>query len=334
MQRIFLFCFLLIAAAAAAQTPVTTTVPKRGPGKYYPDGHGHKIFVPLGDPSFADTVISYTVGDPAPIAAARDCTLAVGIPNFDGIAGGFLSLGCGGTVVLKFTNNALVNIPGNDLYVFELGKYVEKTNLAISKDGITWIEVGAISGGNCAVDIGSAVKPGETFRYVRLTDLKSDCTAMWPGADIDAVAALGSGRQYTLSSSVLFDVDKSIIKAAAKKDLDSLIKNINSFGASQIIIEGHTDSTGSVTHNNTLSQSRSKAVNDYFKAKLTDKTIDIRNYGYGEQYPVADNGTDAGKEKNRRVEIVVVPKDVGTTTTTAPAGTGTGTTPKPAGKGN
>jgi OOP family OmpA-OmpF porin len=61
------------------------------------------------------------------------------------------------------------------------------------------------------IDISPFVKPGDTFHYVRLTDLKTNCGESWPGADIDAVGAVGSAIQISLKSSVLFDFEKSTL---------------------------------------------------------------------------------------------------------------------------
>ncbi|TNF73269.1 MAG: hypothetical protein EP299_08455 [Acidobacteria bacterium] len=58
-----------------------------------------------------------------------------------------MTLGCGGTIVLRFEDNALVDLEGPDLHVFEIGPAVEPTSLAISPDGTTWTEVGKIAGG-------------------------------------------------------------------------------------------------------------------------------------------------------------------------------------------
>jgi len=296
MRRIAL-AFFFLPFLASAQS------------KSYSDGHGGKVQIPLGDIAFADEALRYVPGSPAPIAAAMDSSLCLGIPDFNGMDGGFLSLGCGGSVVLRFSDNALVNGPGIDLHVFELGKYVETTRLSISRDGKTWIEVGEIAGGNTAVDIEKAAKPGEVFNYVMLTDLKSDCKGSWPGADIDAVAAIGSGRQFTLNAEVLFDLDKALVKAAAKPRLDSLVQTVNAMSVAQLIISGFTDSLGSDAHNLELSKRRSKAVHDYVKARLKDKTVTLFTFGYGEQYAIAPNATEQGRKRNRRVEIVAVPKN-------------------------
>lgn len=276
-------------------------------GKEYSDGHGGKIFLPMGDISFADEVINFKRGTPHAIEAACDSMLAIGKPDFTGFSGNFLSLGCGGSLTLLFTDNAIVNISGPDLYVFEMGKYIEPTNLEISKDGKKWINVGKITGGTATVDIGDSVKAGEVFHYVKLTDLKSDCKGSWPGADIDAVAAIGSGRQITLRNEVLYQLNDFNLLANAKTELNKVIEQIQLQKPSQIVIEGHTDNSGKDDYNNTLSQKRAKSVADYLKKNPAIANIPFKLDGYGSRLPIASNDTKEGQAKNRRVNIILIP---------------------------
>ncbi|MGZ4056609.1 MAG: OmpA family protein [Bacteroidia bacterium] len=276
-------------------------------GKKYPDGHGGTIFLPQGDISFADEVVEFKRGDPDAITEACDSTLALGVADFAGVAENFTSLGCGGSLSLRFTDNALVNIPGPDLFVFEVGKYVEATQLYVSKDAKKWINVGEISGGVSSVDIGDSVKEGEVFHYVKLVDLKTDCKGSWPGADIDAVAAIGSGTQINLSNSVLFSFGKPAVLPEAKKGLDQIAEQIMLQKPSKIIIEGHTDNVGDDAYNQTLSEKRAAAVKDYISSKLGSFKVMIKSVGYGSTLPVASNDTKQGQEKNRRVSIILIP---------------------------
>jgi OOP family OmpA-OmpF porin len=115
---------------------------------------------------------------------------------------GYVTLGCGGILIVRFADNVLVDVDGPDLYLFEIGPDVEPTEVSISKDGISWIGIGKVSGGTAEIDISKYAKPGEIFQYVRLTDLKSACGGGYPGADIDAIGAIGSSVQITLKSSV------------------------------------------------------------------------------------------------------------------------------------
>jgi choice-of-anchor C domain-containing protein len=175
-------------AAVAAVSAVTPS------GKTYVDSRGRKVYFPLGERSFADGVVSYQMGNPAPVEKYRAPQVALGPPDYISESEQYptsVTLGCGGSLTLRFTRKALIDVPGPDLYVFEVGPAVEPTKLSISQDGAGWITVGNISGGTAAIDIAPFVRPGAQFHYIRLTDLQSDCGGSWPGADIDAVGLIG-----------------------------------------------------------------------------------------------------------------------------------------------
>lgn len=276
-------------------------------GKTYPTGNGGSILLPQGDISFADEVVDFVRGEPQAASTSCDSTLALGVADFRGVVGNFTSLGCGGTLTLRFTNNALINIPGPDLYVFEVGKYIETTQLSVSKDGNNWLDVGAISGGVSSVDIGDSVKQGEVFHYVKLRDLKSDCKGSWPGADIDAVAAIGSGAQINLSNAVLFSFDKYELLQGSKSELDKLVEQIKSSNPSKIIVEGHTDNIGKEAYNQGLSEKRALSVKNYLLNNLPNYNSKTIAVGYGSTLPIASNGNKTGQEKNRRVSVILIP---------------------------
>ena len=159
MKNVFLIAlFLFFSLFSFSQTP----------GKKYAAGNGGEIFLPQGDISFADEVVDFKRGDPDAVSEACDSMLSIGVADFAGVASNFTSLGCGGILTVRFSDNALINIPGPDLYVFEVGKYIETTQLFVSQDGIVWINVGAISGGVSSVDIGDSVKKDEVFHYAKL----------------------------------------------------------------------------------------------------------------------------------------------------------------------
>jgi outer membrane protein OmpA-like peptidoglycan-associated protein len=275
--------------------------------KKYPTGNGGVILLPQGDISFADEVVEYVRGEPDAITEACDSMLSIGIADFAGVASNFTSLGCGGNLTLRFTDNALINIEGPDLYVFEVGKYVETTRLYVSKDGKRWINVGVISGGVSSVDIGDSVKQGEVFHYVKLEDLRSECKGSWPGADIDAVAAIGSGIQINLNCSVLFDFDKFDLLPNAKVELDKIVEQIKKQNPSKIIIEGHTDNIGTELYNQTLSEKRAASVKSYILSRSTVFKGKIKPIGYGSSLPIASNDAKEGQDKNRRVSIILIP---------------------------
>lgn len=161
----------------------------------------HGINFPGGVSSFADSVVSYDPafgGGAVPTATYQDTSQALGAPNYpEGTDPEYVSLGAGGRIVLKFTNNSLTG-SGNsnqDLWIFEIGPDVEDTFVDISKDGSTWFSVGKVTGATKGVDIDFfGFGPSDFFSYVRLTDdIALDATSgSTVGADIDAVGAISS----------------------------------------------------------------------------------------------------------------------------------------------
>jgi outer membrane protein OmpA-like peptidoglycan-associated protein len=278
-------------------------------GRDYTDSRRHTVHFPLGDKSFADEVVAFQMGHPEPQPPnARDPENALGVPdNNDRLHSGFVTLGCGGALTLRFTDNALVDVDGPDLWVFEVGPAVEPTHVEISRDGEKWIDVGKIAGGTAGIDIHKFVEPADSFTYVRLTDLKKDCSGRWPGADIDAVGAIGGALHISLQSSVLFDFNQSTLKDAARQALHDAAATIKSIPGATVRVEGHTDNVGTDAVNRKLSLARANAVRDYLqKSEAIGGTIDTA--GYAASRPVATNATADGREKNRRVEILIIPK--------------------------
>jgi len=276
-------------------------------GKNYNDGHGKQVYLPHGNISFADEIISFKKGNPAAIILSSDPLTSIGIPDYDGVNKGFVSLGCGGELILRFTDNALINVEGPDLYIFEVGKFIESTELSISKDGINWIAIGIIKGAKAEVDIAPFTNNGDVFNYIKLVDLKTECHGMWSGADIDAVATIGSAKRLSFVSNVLFNLNESTLKPEAKNLLNDLINEINKTSIERIIIEGYTDSLGTAELNKKLSLARALAVQSYLTKKLVNKKITIKAMGLGENNPLFSNATKEGQEKNRRVEVILIP---------------------------
>ena len=282
---------------------------KLNTAQYYSDSHGSEVLFPMGELSFADEVVLYQVGDPAPLKAKhRNALQVLSIPDYQHNTGdGYLSLGCGGVLVVKFNDNALTDIEGPDLYVFEVGTAIEPTQLEISPDNRNWVMIGEISGGRADVDIAAYTTEYDSFSYLRLTDLKQHCGRGSPGSDIDAIGAIGSALRLTLDSGVIFGFNQSVLTADAISNLEQVIGRIKNYARSKITVAGHTDSKGSDDYNMQLSQQRANAVRDYIERKLDSAQISIKSIGYGEAQPTASNETEAGRQSNRRVEIIVMP---------------------------
>jgi len=106
---------------------------------------------------------------------------------------------------------------------------------------------------------------------------------------------------------VLFAFDKANLKSGARRNLEPLVTFLRENPKRDVLIEGHTDSIGPEAYNQRLSQRRAQAVADFLMRKGIDPGR-ITTRGYGEAYPVASNETDAGRQQNRRVEVVILRK--------------------------
>lgn len=115
------------------------------------------------------------------------------------------------------------------------------------------------------------------------------------------------GMVMTLGD-VLFDIDEAELKPAGERTVRKLSEFMQEYPNYRVRVEGYTDSTGEAAYNQELSLSRAQAVEN----ELLSEGIDpdrIETKGFGEEYPKATNTTSAGRQENRRVEIVISDRD-------------------------
>jgi outer membrane protein OmpA-like peptidoglycan-associated protein len=110
----------------------------------------------------------------------------------------------------------------------------------------------------------------------------------------------------TFQGDVWFDTGSAALKPGAYTEIDRVAAILNRYPETSIRIEGHTDSTGSESFNQDLSEKRAMAVKNALLSKNVSETR-LQTIGYGESKPVAGNDTEGGRQLNRRVEIVIVP---------------------------
>jgi outer membrane protein OmpA-like peptidoglycan-associated protein len=116
------------------------------------------------------------------------------------------------------------------------------------------------------------------------------------------VAAVAPAPKLVLEG-VNFDFDKATLRQDDIGTLDDDVATLKSWGDVDIEVAGHTDSMGSDAYNMNLSQQRAEAVRNFLIGKgVAENRLTAK--GYGESQPVADNATDEGRFKNRRVELV------------------------------
>ncbi|MBW4933953.1 OmpA family protein [Marinobacter sp. F4206] len=116
----------------------------------------------------------------------------------------------------------------------------------------------------------------------------------------------GDEIELIMPGNITFDLNQSSIKPSFTDTLDSVSLVLKEFDKTIIQIEGHTDSSGSQSYNQLLSERRAGSVRDF----LLNRGIEpkrTRAVGYGERYPIASNDNAAGREQNRRVELTLVP---------------------------
>ncbi len=146
----------------------------------------------------------------------------------------------------------------------------------------------------------------------------NNATAGWDGIDFNAPAATydeitnkdinvrGNNNYgiYGLDETILFDTDKATIRSGAEANLKEIVGSIGKrYNGGEIRVYGFTDAQGSAGHNKELAQQRADAVKAWLQSNGMDAGK-ISVNAIGEAQPVATNSTEAGRQQNRRVEIV------------------------------
>jgi len=129
--------------------------------------------------------------------------------------------------------------------------------------------------------------------------------AQWQGTGV-SVTRMGDDVVLNMPGNVTFDVDRSDLREEFLPVLASVNLVLKEYRQTLIDVTGHTDSTGTVEHNMGLSERRANSVANYIKASGIDR-VRVYTMGVGPHYPVADNNTAAGRQLNRRVELVLKP---------------------------
>lgn len=154
--------------------------------------------------------------------------------------------------------------------------------------------IGATVGGTAGALIGRRMdKQAEELR----NDLE--------GAKVERV---GEGIKITFDSGLMFATNQSALNVNTKENLKDLATTLQKYEDTNVLIEGHTDNTGTDEYNMTLSKKRAASVQEYLVSLGLDyQRLEIA--GYGESQPIAENDTNAGRQANRRVEVAIYAND-------------------------
>lgn len=187
-------------------------------------------------------------------------------------------------------------------------KKISRTAIGGVGGAVAGMLLGGLIGGKTGRIIGAGIGgvAGAAVGYTMDKQIK-ELKEQTAGSGIDVTEAdNGSAILVNLPDGVTFDVASYSLKPGFRTTLDQVADSLIKYPNSLIDVYGHTDSTGSDTYNQTLSENRARTVAAYLQSRGVPAAR-IRSQGFGETMPVADNTTEAGRMKNRRVEIKIVP---------------------------
>lgn len=185
---------------------------------------------------------------------------------------------------------------------------VSRTAIGAGGGALAGMLLGGLIGGGTGRIIGAGIGgiAGGAYGYTldkQIKQLKEQTAGT--GVDVTPVDN-GQAILVNLPEGVTFDVGSYSLKPEFRATLDKVADSLKQYPDSLIDVYGHTDSTGSDAYNQTLSENRARTVANYLQMQGVNPSR-IRSQGYGETMPVADNATEEGRRKNRRVEIKIVP---------------------------
>jgi outer membrane protein OmpA-like peptidoglycan-associated protein len=179
--------------------------------------------------------------------------------------------------------------------------------------------IGAASGGTVGALIGNAT--GSTATGLALGTLIGGAGGAIIGHQMDqqakeihqnipgaTVARVGEGMDVTFASEVLFAPNSDVLNEQARSNLTTLAQSLQKYPNTNVLIVGHTDSTGSESHDMALSQRRAMATERYLTSQGVSRSR-MRAEGRGASEPVAPNDTEADRQRNRRVEVAIFASD-------------------------
>ena len=169
--------------------------------------------------------------------------------------------------------------------------------------------IGGVTGGGRGAAIGAGIGAlgGAIGGYIwsnRMQEQKRAMEDATKGTGVSVVQTANNELKLEIPSDISFDSGSAVIKPAMRPVLDRFAQTLTANPVTRLRILGHTDSTGSDAVNNPLSINRAASTRDYLAGRGVDPSR-IAIDGHGEREPIADNTSDAGRAKNRRVEVFV-----------------------------
>jgi outer membrane protein OmpA-like peptidoglycan-associated protein len=185
---------------------------------------------------------------------------------------------------------------------------LSKAVMGAAIGGATGAAIGAATGGDrgerAAIGAAAGVLAGGAVGAY-MDHQESKLRQQLQGTGV-SVTREGDDLILNMPGNITFEVNESDIRSGFYPVLNSVVLVVEEFNKTNIKVSGYTDSTGTDRYNQELSERRAESVGSYFNAQgVASGRVWTR--GFGERYPVSDNDTPAGRERNRRVELRLVP---------------------------
>ena len=206
-------------------------------------------------------------------------------------------------IVLSLMMVSFLTACATDPYTGE--SKVSKTAWGTGIGTLAGAGVGALIGGEKGALIGAgvgAVGGAATGGYMDIQARKLRQELLNTGVQ---VAQQGNQIYLIMPGNITFGTNEATIQSGFKPVLNSVAKVIKEYNKTMVQVNGYTDSTGSNATNMALSERRANAVSNYLRLQGVDGNRIITE-GFGPANPIASNATSAGREQNRRVEIVLI----------------------------
>ena len=185
---------------------------------------------------------------------------------------------------------------------------VSRTAIGGGAGALAGLILGGLIGGGTGRIVGAGIGgvAGAAIGYTKDKQIR-ELREQTAGSGVDITPTdNGQAILVNLPEGVTFDVASTALQPGFRPTLDRISQNLNQYPNSLIDVYGHTDSTGSDQYNQALSEGRARTVANYLTTQGVSAAR-IRSQGFGETLPVADNATEDGRRRNRRVEIKIVP---------------------------
>jgi outer membrane protein OmpA-like peptidoglycan-associated protein len=185
----------------------------------------------------------------------------------------------------------------------------DKTKKGAAIGAASGAVLGAVLGEGEADEIlaGAAIGAGVGAGVGAYMDHQEEKLARIPGTTVERVG--DNVLLVHFDADVLFNVNSASLSQDSRRALDQVAEVLYEYPKTAVVTQGHTDASGSETYNQELSERRAGSVADYLVGRGVEGGR-VTAVGYGESQPVSDNGSDEGRRKNRRVDILLKAKAI------------------------